>query len=532
MKKLFIAALFCLIGTTVFGGEIAKGYIYEDTNGNGKKDRNEVGIASIAVSNGSDIVLTDGKGYYEISVEDGNTVFVIKPSGYAFPTDENNLPRYYYIHKPTGSPEHYKFKGVTPTGKLPRSLDFALVRSPEPDHFTALIFGDPQVRNRTMLGFYERKIVSELVESKGVAFGVSMGDVSDEDLDLMGPIKQVTGKIGVPWYYVNGNHDTNYDADTDILSNETFIKYFGPPDYSFNYGKAHMLVIDNIYFPNPERPDERRWASMSGLRDDQRKFIRNDLALVDKNKLVVLMMHVPLNDPWNLANDVRSFLLEQLAKFDNVLVISAHNHTQSHAYYDKKDGWNNPKPLHEFIVGTTCGSWYSGFTDENGIPESMMPDGTPQGYAYLRVNETRYELDYKVAGKPASYQMGIMNPKVVIKDRHTPLFITVNFFMGYKDDKVEFRIDDGEWQPMKHTVMLDPEYQNMYYRWYQRETIPTTRCPGEAVPSTHIWRASVPAKGIPTGRHKIEVRAVTSSGQTFYGESSYLVADPPNNDFP
>lgn len=529
MKKMLITLALIMWGAAAFAQQTAKGYVYHDKNADGKKDRSENGIASVAVSNGSQIVLTDKNGYYEIPVSEGNIVFAIKPSGYSFPLDENNMPIYYYIHKPAGSPAHYKFQGVEPTGKLPRLINFALLPYEEPDDFRALIFGDPQMRGEEMLGFFERKIVSELVGIENVAFGVSMGDVSDEDLDLMGPIKEVTAKIGVPWYYVNGNHDTNYDADEDILANETFIRYYGPPDYSFNYAGAHMLVLDDIMYPDPRETSRKRVGA--GFREDQRQFIENDLALVDKDKLVIVMAHIPFISGWVNPDDVR-FLFEKLHKFDNVLIITAHTHMQQHLFHTASAGWNKSEPLHQFNVGTTCGSWYSGFFDEDGIPEATMVDGTPQGYAFLNVKGNQYTIDYKVAGKPDDYHMSISHPKVVIKDKHTPSYITVNFFMGYETDVVEFRLDGGAWQEMKHTVMPDPAYQNMYYRWEQSDVVHTNRWPSEPVNSKHIWRVRIPCRGIEAGVHKIEVRATNLFGRTVYGESSYTIAEPINTYYP
>jgi hypothetical protein len=32
-------------------------------------------------------------------------VFVVKPSGWMTPVDENNLPQFSYVHKPAGSPD-------------------------------------------------------------------------------------------------------------------------------------------------------------------------------------------------------------------------------------------------------------------------------------------------------------------------------------------------------------------------------------------------------------------------------------------
>ncbi len=48
-----------------------------------------------------------------------------------------------------------------------------------------------------------------------------------------------------------GNHDMNYDAVADSLSDETFESNFGPANYAFNYGQAHFIVLDNILYPDP-----------------------------------------------------------------------------------------------------------------------------------------------------------------------------------------------------------------------------------------------------------------------------------------
>ena len=81
-----IIALLCTMQLSA--QQIAKGYIYGDDNNNGKKDRKEKGIANVAVSNGSDVVLTDSEGKYNLPVTDNSIIFVIKPSGYQFSLNE------------------------------------------------------------------------------------------------------------------------------------------------------------------------------------------------------------------------------------------------------------------------------------------------------------------------------------------------------------------------------------------------------------------------------------------------------------
>src|SRR5690554_7631488 len=128
MKKILITAFFCAGSLGATAQDIVKGFVFEDLNGNGKKEQREKGIAGVPVSNGIEVVQTDAKGQYELPIGDDQIVFVIKPSDYSVPVNENKLPQFYYIHKPAGSPE-LKFAGVQPTGELPKSVDFEIGRA-------------------------------------------------------------------------------------------------------------------------------------------------------------------------------------------------------------------------------------------------------------------------------------------------------------------------------------------------------------------------------------------------------------------
>ena len=103
----------------------------------------------------------------------------------------------YYIHKPNGSPKS-EFAGVKPTGKLPKSIDFGLIPSEEKETFTALIFGDPQPYNLEEIEYFTKGIVTEVEGIKDVPFGLSLGDLVGNDLDLFSPyIKAVKMRICV-----------------------------------------------------------------------------------------------------------------------------------------------------------------------------------------------------------------------------------------------------------------------------------------------------------------------------------------------
>src|SRR6188474_488366 len=108
----------------------ASGFVFLDSNQNGRRDPGERGLAGVEISDQSQIVSTDRDGRWELPVEsdEDTTYFVVKPRGYMTPVDGDQLPRFYYIHKPKGSPKQ-KYPGVEPTGPLPASIDFPLVPS-------------------------------------------------------------------------------------------------------------------------------------------------------------------------------------------------------------------------------------------------------------------------------------------------------------------------------------------------------------------------------------------------------------------
>ncbi len=496
------------------------GYVFEDANGNGKKERREPGVGQVAVTNGREVVLTDQKGKYTLPVGQDNIISVIKPSDYRVPLNGENLPQFYYIHKPAGSPE-LKFKGVAPTGKLPKSVDFALVPAREDESFSALLFGDPQPYNLQEVDYFARGIVSEVEGVKGVAFGLSLGDLVGDNLSLFNPYIAAVQKVGIPWYNLLGNHDLDFDAAADSLSDETFEAHFGPANYAFNYGKVHFIVLDDVLYPDP-RDGKGYWG---GFRKDQLDFVENDLRHVPKDHLVVLAFHIPISESGGgdaFRDEDRQRLFDLLKDFPHTLSLSAHTHLQRQDFFFKEDGWRQEKPHHHYNVGTTSGDWYSGRLDEKGLPESTMRDGTPKGYAFLRFEGNRYVIDYKVAGRPQEHQMEVFAPKVVEQGRNTSAGIYANFFMGSEQDTVMYRVDGGEWKAMSYEEDYDPSFLGRLHVWdYTEELLPGRR-PSNAVRSTHLWRGRIPAK-LEVGEHTIEVKVTDMFGRVFTQKGTYRI---------
>lgn len=496
----------------------ATGFVYEDANNNGKRDRREKAVAGVSVSNGIEVVATDSKGAYSLPVGNDNILFLVKPAGYRLPLNENNLPKFYYIHKPDGSPKGGKYPGVEPTGGLPKSVDFALLKAGEGDDYTALVFGDPQPLTLTELGYFDKGVVSEVAGIQQIQFGISLGDLVWDDLTLQPQYIEVMKKIGVPWHNVMGNHDMNYEAKEDSLSDETFERNFGPANYSFNYGQVHYIIFDDILYPDP-RDGKGYWG---GFRKAQLDFMENDLKLVPKDKLVICSFHIPLQQYKDTyRNEDRQRYFDLLQPFANTLTLSAHTHLQRNDLYTEKDGWHGSKPHHEYNAGTTSGDWYSGELNDIGVPVSTMRDGTLKGYAFLHIKGNQYIIDYKVAGKPKEYQIKIFAPKIAQQKRNTA-GIYANFFMGRPDSKVECRIDGGAWKQMDFIPDADPLFLDALHKYDFTDTLLTGRRPSNPENCTHLWRMSIP-NNLPVGEHVAEIQAIDLYGRSFMEKKSFRV---------
>lgn len=516
--------------------QLAKGFVFHDTNENRIKENTEKGIPEVAVSNGLEIVLTDENGAYEIPVSDDAVLFVIKPRDWMTPLNEDNLPQFYYLHKPNGYPENFRYKGVEPTGDLPDEINFPLYPEESAKSYKVVVFGDPQPYNIEQIDFLADDIISELIGKHDLEFGITMGDIVGDNLNLFSPINQAVAKLGIPWYNVLGNHDINYMAPTDKLSDETFVSVYGPATYAFVYGDVHFIVVDNVIHESVA--GSRKYVG--GLRPDQFEFVSNYLEMVPKNHLIVLNMHIPLvQHGESFRQSDQKKLFDLLKEFPNTLSISAHSHVHNNGFFhqDSTD-WQQAKPHHHFNVGTTSGSWWNGMRNEVDVPHTLMRDGTPNGYSFITFNGTDYVIDWKVAGSPAGHRMNIHRPRSIVANQLDTVLLTVNFFNGSEQSKLEYRIKGiSGWTAMEKVDKYDPYYLKIDQRWkrfkemklrekWQETAGPEETPPGTPMPapriSTHLWEANI-GSDFPVGRHVIEVRAKDRYGRVFTEVSTLRV---------
>src|SRR5690606_18923289 len=143
-----------------------------------------------------------------------------------------------------------------------------------------------QARGLREVNFIMHDVVEECMGTDA-SFGVSLGDIVADDPGLFAEVSQGIGQIGIPWYNIFGNHDHDRNESENIYKDKTFRSHFGPSTYAFEYGQVVFIGLNNIYF-NPGGKYSSR------LDEGQLDFVRNYLEYVPEEKLVVLMMHVPI----------------------------------------------------------------------------------------------------------------------------------------------------------------------------------------------------------------------------------------------
>ena len=516
-KRLF---LFCVLAIAVAGSnqhsaadDFARGTVYLDVNQNQRFDSGDQPLPGIKVSNGVKIVKTDESGKYSLPVADDTIIFVLKPAGYRTPLTKNNLPRFYYHHKPGGSPD-LKFKGIKPTGPLPDSIDFPLYKQAEPHKFKALFFGDPQPRNQKELNYIAHDVVEELIGTDA-SLGVTLGDILFDDLSLFENNNRLIALMGIPWHNVIGNHDINTDAKNRKDVNQTFEKYFGPSYYSFDYGSTHFVVLDDINWVfNPQR---KRYGYQGGFGEAQLEFLKNDLAMIPKDQFVCLMMHIPI-----VGVADRKKLYDLIKDRPLTISISGHTHHHEHVFLTKKDGFDGAKPHHHIINVTVSGSWWSGKSDERGIPHATMADGAPNGYSIMTFDGKNYQLDFKAAGRSSDYQMRITLPDEISSGKLAETDVYVNIFNGSEKSKVTLRIDNSDkWMPMIHSRELDPAFVKMHQ---ENRAAKEKKNPNLTGPKTcpHLWKVKLP-ESLSIGTHLVTIKEVDMNGKVHTGQKVFRV---------
>jgi len=490
-------------------GVLVHGEVFVDRDGDGRRGAGEGPVAGVKLSNGREVVASDADGRFALELREGDTAFVVKPPGHAVPEGGNGLPRFWRHHFPEGSPA-LRYGGI-PRGAVER-LDIPLrpvARGAGP--LEVLVMADPQVKNAADVDYYARDIIADIAGRTPAVFGISLGDIVDDELSLYPALNAHTASLGIPWLHVAGNHDLDFDAAGDADSLLTFRHTFGPDTFAWEEEGVAFVLLDNVIYQPGQQP-----AYIGGLRDDQFAFLESYLATLPDGHMVVVGAHIPFFDThpdpavetFRSADRTRLFGL--LQRFDKLLLLSGHGHVQRHVFHDEASGWQGTAPLHEYNLGAACGAFWSGVKDEAGIPDATMADGTPNGYATLRIEAGDYRLAWHPARLPRddaamTGAMALHAPAVLRRGAYPAWAVYANVFMGTPDTVVEYRVAGGDWAPMRRVERPDPRLLAENVRDDEAPALRAYDRSPEATPSTHLWRGALPTD-LAIGEHVIEVR--------------------------
>lgn len=543
------------------------GHVFVDRNKNSTKDRGEKGISGVSVSNGRDVVTTDGNGRYALPVFENMTVFATQPAGHAVPVDENNVAQFSYNHFPKGSPK-LKFGGVPATGALPKAVNFPMVKSKATakSKQNCNIASDTQTYNDTEVGYAKQGAIRDLIPrgDLGGCGVLLLGDNVGDDLALNDDVKDLYRQVKGPIRALPGNHDMDFDAVDDARSLDTHRRDWGPAYFSYDVGQAHVVALDNIQYKGTK--NGKNGGYLENITAEQLAWLKKDLANVPANKQVVIAAHSPIVWYKEIATDNAKELFDVLEASnrtaDNTVMIGGHTHTVENLLAGtKREEWAkggiDMLPFQQIVAGAVSGDWYSGSLDEYGLPNAYGRDGGRPGTLTLALDGNRFVESYKVRQESWKHRLslGVNSPswrawaeKALVwhddksKDKGKapefgPLnvvteddlaggtFLTSNFHLGSKDASVEVSIDGRAPQVAQHTQPGDGEA--LMTGWEYADVLAASSnlvSSGNVTrDSTSVWRTELP-KEMSRGTHTATVKATDRHGRVYTDTVRFTVA--------
>jgi len=376
-------------------GMTLKGVVYCDGRG----------VSGVVVSDGFETTTTDENGVYYLPSEKKNGyVFISVPGQYEVECKNSNEPQFF----------QYVTQNATTTVE---QRDFAL-RKVDNTSYKLFVMTDFHLANRNndlkqyanFLTDVNNTIAKETQGGVPV-YGLDLGDLSwdlywyDNNYALA-ECKSELNKIDCPIFNLPGNHDNDPYKANDWTSEQAWKNTIGPTYYSFNLGKVHYVMLDNIQYINNGGTEgtvgDRSYNDL--IVDTQMKWLEKDLSYItDDGTPVVVAMHANFyNNPTvkggkatvsaNLQNSAS--LKALLSRFKEVHILTGHTHMN----FAVEEG-----NIMEHNTAAVCATWW--WTGKDGYAGNhTCKDGSPGGYSVWTVDGTKFSWYYKGTGEDRNYQ--------------------------------------------------------------------------------------------------------------------------------
>ena len=364
-------------------------------------------VVGAVISDGEFCVETNAEGYYEI---------------------KSNLAAARFVTISTPAEYKLSFRKSVPQNflRIPRhakavEANFVLEkREKSTDKYTVVMIGDPQIKGYKVdsaahkLRNYIYPDIVALGEKKaaneGEFFAINLGDLVFNDMAKLYDYVDVISDSNIPMFHAIGNHD--HDQTTFLetkFGTAHFEEFLTPTYYSFNVGKIHYVIVNDISFARKLHKQKYRL----GLEHSHYKWLERDLKFVPKDHTIVICGHAQLFRTFGgKGKDVDSKKHLSYARYSKLLsqyarVYSWSGHYHYNFGYDYSNSTNEAhaplKNINSICVARTCGGLHCN--------RDLYNDGTPNGYMVMEVNGDKVEWYYKSIGHERDYQMHIYAPQ-------------------------------------------------------------------------------------------------------------------------
>ena len=377
-------------------------------------------LAGVVVSDGVKVVRTDRTGRYGLdSDKELGYVFISIPSGYMAAVDSCAGPRF--------------FARTTQPAQRAERHDFALAPVDNTRH-TIIAATDHHLADRASLdvaqftacGGFLDDAKATAAAARSPVYSICMGDMSWDEYwhskgFMLPQFRQLyrDAAFSCPVFHAMGNHDNDPYCTTDGEAARAFVREIGPTYYSFNLGKLHYVVLDNIFYINTGGRPGAIGKLDYEVRIDERQmeWLRADLATVeDRTAPLVVVMHAQLHW-WQRKGDEISWryaftrdadrLVEALSGFDEVHLVTGHSH-QNFRLVDGR--------IREHNIAATSGTWWWTGQIHDDYAINVCLDGSPGGYEVFEVDGCDIRWYYKGIGCDAGYQFRAYDMNEVLRN--------------------------------------------------------------------------------------------------------------------
>ena len=360
-----------------------------------------VGVENVVVSDGAEVTVTNEKGIYQLkSAKKWGYVFISVPSGYEVPS-VGVLPQFH--------------RALKNSADVVERADFKLEKVDGQDSYKIFMLGDMHLANRTgdlgQFAQFTSDLTDYMTRHKGEKmYALTLGDMTwdlywySNSYYFPQYLNTINSQIkNLQIFHTMGNHDNDFQTRSDYDAAVKYVDQICPTYYSFNIGKVHYVVMDDIDCSSYDGTESRNYVK--SLSAEQLDWLAKDLSHVAKTTPVVVAMHAQVFYPTTSGFKIDHDQVNTLRLFDildgyTVRFVTGHTHKLFNVTPDAPivDGHN----FREYNSGSVCASWWWSGNLTPGI--HIGTDGTPGGYGIWDVTGTDFQCLYKSTGWPEECQ--------------------------------------------------------------------------------------------------------------------------------